>query len=102
MSIEAAIEEIRITSVPTPTSADRAALARLDVLIGKLEDLNLHDVRVVPLQLHFELVRALEGLLSRGLPVSENPSQALEMCFAGQARILRGLYPEFQAEFEDD
>jgi hypothetical protein len=102
VSIEAAVEEIRITSVPSAVTADRAALARLDILIGKLEDLNLHDVREVPLPLRFELVRALEGLLSQSLPVPESPSKALELCFAGQAKILRGLYPEFEDEFDDE
>jgi hypothetical protein len=102
MSINAAVEAIRATSAPSRIQADRAALARLDVLIGRLEDLNLRDVKEVPLPLHFELVRALEGLLSQALPVPETPSRALEMCFAGQARILRGLYPEFEDEFDDE
>jgi hypothetical protein len=102
VSFLAAVEEIRLTTAPSVTSADRAALARLDILIGKLEDLNLREIREVPLPLRFELVRALEGLLSQALAVPQTPSKALEMCFAGQARILRGLYPEFLDEFDDE
>lgn len=102
VSIEAAVAEIHLTSAPSFPQAERIALARLDVLIGKLEDLNLRDIKEVPLPLHFEVLRALEGLLSGGLTVPETPSGALEMCFAGQARILGGLYPEFQDEFDDE
>jgi hypothetical protein len=98
----AALEEIRVTSAPTQQQADRAALRRLDVLIGKLEDLNLRGITQVPLQLNFEIARAMDGLLSEGVAVPDCPSRALDLLFAGQARLLRGLYPEFRDEFDDE
>jgi len=102
VSILAALEEIRAAGEVATDRSARAALARLDVLIGKLEDLNLHEIHEVPLPLHFEIARALEGLVSEGVTVPESTTRALELVFAGQARILRGLYPEYQDEFDDE
>jgi hypothetical protein len=102
VSIIAALEEIRVAGEVTADRSARDALARLDVLIGKLEDLNLHEIHEVPLPLHFEIARGLEGLVSEGVTVPESTTRALELVFAGQARILRGLYPEYQDEFDDE
>jgi hypothetical protein len=102
MSFMAVAEEIQAADARAAGQHERDALARLDGLVEKLEELNLREIRQVPLQLHFEIARALDGLLSQGLGVPDSPSRALETVFAGQAAILRGLYPEWQDEFDDE
>ena len=101
MGITAALEEIARSSPPA-LPADRVALARLDSLIVRLEELNLKGVGLVPIPLHLEIVSALGGLISMDVNVPASPSKALDLVFAGQARILRGIYPEYQDEFDDE
>ena len=102
MGFLATVDEMRDAAVTRPADLARAALGRLDQLVAQLEKLNLAEVPVIPAGLRAQIEGELAGVLSDGVAVPESPVRALDLVFTGQALVLRGLYPEYQDEFDED
>jgi hypothetical protein len=80
----------------------RAAQSRLDELTDQLERLNLQDAPSVPNSLRRSIADAVTEVLVQDPPMTVSPTAAMELVFAAQEEVLRGLAPEFHREQEND